>query len=388
LSLLQLVSASVSTLSPVSIVVAPSAPAYVFQPVPGSSVSVSLGPNGTSASVAVNASNTAQLLTNPDFYSSPDYWYCSPGQSISCYWAPSDTGSSGGVVVLYGSASGLLVRDSAFIVQNVTVPDAPLASATLVVVSRDLSSSGLVIHLVEILDASTGQTVYTSIISPGSTYTATSLDVTNYLSPGKTYTIAVGVAVVGLGGFSVDYRVDSVYLYVQTSTYTFSGSVLAVNATSASSPRAVARLVLDTASSAIDQGLNATIYLVNESLAETKPITIVNGAALNTSTDTVLLSPPPPGYSSAHVRLEVSKQSATNSTLHLLLEICPSAGACSYYPLEIVIDPSGRGAAHREAGTVTTGSAVAAGHGDVLEMLRALPVPSLHHLVPIRVGRG
>jgi len=320
----------------------PSEPSYVLLN-PGSlNTTVSLGPSLVSANVTLTASNYAQLVKNPQFYSSPDYWYCSPGSYLSCYWLASDTGAVGGVASISGTIPSLSY-DSALIYQEVSVPNAPIESAYIYVTIRYAADSVYLTYwFAGIYDPATGN-IYGSYSSDTPTsYTTYLVNLTGYVQPGKTYYIIVGVwGLALLGSGSIDFRIDSVYFTVTTQYYVFSNTVLGVNATSSSSPQVYSRLVLSSAS--IEPGLNATIVLVNMSSVKSTAITITNGVAETGTTSWIELAPAVPGYTSGYIYVNVSKPSQVNSTLLLYLETCsgssPGTGACTYYPVQLVIDP-------------------------------------------------
>jgi len=331
----------------------PVEPSYILLDPGAANTTVSLGTSSVSANISVVASNTAQLVKNPQFYSNPDYWYCYPGSYLSCYWLPSDTGSVGGVAEINGTIPAL-DYDQALIYQPIVVPNSPIVSAYLYVTVRyALASRVLTDWFVGLYDPSTGNFYSYTYYTTPSSYTTYVIDVSNVIEPGKTYYVVVGVEGLVLsfsGSGSIDFRVDSVYLNITTLYYTFSNTVLGINATSSSSPTVYARLAIDSAS--LDPGLNATLRLINVSGATTTSIVIVNGSIESADTDWIELSPVQTGYSSGYLQLNVSKQSLVNSTLQLYLEICTGgagSGACAYYPLQIIIDPlntRGHGASH------------------------------------------
>ncbi len=335
-------------------------PGLVLGAVNSTQSSASIGPAGASANVTVVASNTSQLVSNPDFYSSPDYWYCSPGQSLSCYWIPSDTGASGGVAVIYGTLSAG-ESDSAFIYQPVTMPNASIASITMAVRARIASQPILVnwiVYVMGLYDPDTQQYVAYQTFTPTITYQTFTLSINpSSVTPGKQYLVVVGVAVDMSSIVLInteDFRIDSVTLTVSTETATFSGNVLGLNATEGVF---YARLVLVGLNAS--GSLNASITIANLTGYSSTPITISGGEALSGATSFVELNSASnvPGYYTGWVRVEASKGQAGNSTLYLYLEACTApggAGACSYYPLEIVIDPQ-EGVATLSAGASPPG---------------------------------
>ena len=322
--------ALVQTLYPASATAAVSPPAYRLE-------GGVAGPNGTSANVTVEPTRgPLQLLVNPDLYTSQEGWYCSPGSSITCYYLPGDQGASGGAALIYGQSTQTLASDSGYVYQVVEMPNSTISSAVAYVTSRDAGSTGLLVqHQLVVYDLGSQQVVYTAALNPGSTYSTEAVDITGYVQPGKRYAILVGVYVIGLYGFTVDYRVDSVYLYVSTEDYTYTGAPIAVNATSNASAPALAELALLAADA--PPGFNATIYIANATGAETGRITIVNGEPATRATGWVEVSPAPPGYASARVHVSITTNTTDPATLYCYLVVC--SGYCALYPVKLQVNP-------------------------------------------------
>ncbi len=332
---------------PISIGLVPVAPAHVLLAADTPNTTVVLGPNETSANITLIASNQLQILQNPDFYSSPEYWLCIPGNYLSCYWASSDIGASGGIIEIRGTMPTNGTSDAAFIIQEVTIP----ATAQSIVIEARMR-----LALSLFIDSYTwylglydpvAQVLYgTAGTSLGLFYSNISVNLTGYIEPGKTYYALVGISATSSNislpipipiSALIQLNIDGVYVYVNTSTYTFSGSILEVNTTNAT---AWGRLVFSQINS--PENINATIELFNATGASSGKILVVNSVPQNVSTNWVLLGPPPTGYTSGYIWLEASKNEAANSTLYIFLELCyggPGLGACAYYPLSIVIDP-------------------------------------------------
>lgn len=318
---------------------------------PGSSqVSVNISPTRTNATSVVLMSNTAQIVKNPDFYSSPDNWFCaSSTANLSCYWLPSDTGASGGVGNIYGyltppSSSLRLYQYSAYLYTNVTFPATQISSIYLIVRSGYWSEAGIItIYAAGLVDPSTGSTVWSQTLNPGqSSYSTDILSVsTSSVSPGKTYVLAIGLTtyLLGLlGGGLVDFRVDSAYLYVITTNYAYSGPVIKLNNTDSNSY--YARLILY--SSDIDPNLTVNITLKNVNGESSTPIEIKNGSVVQDETSELQLPPPPSGYTSGQIEISGYKPNQTNSTLILSFTYCSEPfemGVCVTYPFKLVLDP-------------------------------------------------
>ena len=332
---------------PIALDLIPIAPSHVLLAPTTPNVTVVLGPNKTSANVTVITSNRLQLLQNPDFYSSPDYWLYIPGNYLSCYWSSSDIGASGGVVQIEGYIPLNGTSDAAFIVQRVTIPT---TAQSVVIEARMRIFTFLIMNYTWYLglyDPETN-TLYGVMNSTGLglTYSDKAVDLTSSIVPGRTYYVLVGINATSYNLSSwlpisilayVQLSIDSVYLYVNTSTYAFSGSVVGINTTNST---AWGRLILTQLSGQSE--INVSLELFNATDASSGKLVVLDGMAQNVSTNWVILGLPPPGYTSGYVMLVASKASPTNSTIYLLLELCyggPGAGACTYYPLSVTIDP-------------------------------------------------
>jgi len=335
--------ASVHAIYPSSLLLRPVRPPLVFLDPGTGGVSVSLDPTRTYASVLVAASNRAQLVKNPDLYSGPDFWYCSPGTYLSCYWLPSDSGASGGVGQIYGRVPASSA-DYASLIQEVAMPPSAITSLTLSLTHRlarrpPASATYYVVGLWD-PEAGTWAWVHYAPIAPSATYSAVSLSIPpGSVEAGETYYLAIGIYVsTWLIPGVLDYRVDSAYLYVETAEYTFSGAALAVNDTDGK--RYYAKLVVRSYSLAPD--LDANITLVNVDGIESTPIVVEGGVLTSSSTSAIYVPPPPPGYSSAHVDVVVAKGSASISTLRLALVYYSASGeggARVEYAIDLAIDP-------------------------------------------------
>lgn len=332
---------------PIALDLIPIAPSHILLAPTTPNVTVVLGSNETSANVTVITSNRLQLLQNPDFYSSPDYWLCIPGNYLSCNWSSSDIDASGRVVQIEGYIPLNGTSDAAFIVQSVTIP----TTAQSIIIEARMKAFSLFVAnytwYLGLYDPETGifyGAVNSTNLNP--TYTDIAVNLTGSIVPGRTYYALVGINAtsynlsswlpISLSAY-IQLSIDSVYLYVNTSTYTFSGAVIGINTTNAT---AWGRLVFSQMSS--QSGLNASLELFNATGASSGKLVVLDGIVQNVSTNWVILGPPPPGYTSGYVMLETSKTSPTNSTIYLLLELCyggPGAGACTYYPLSVTIDP-------------------------------------------------
>ncbi len=318
---------------------APQAPELILMEPSGSNVTVALGP--ARANITVYANRSAQLVYNPNFQSTLDGWYCQPSISLSCYWLPNDKGASGGVAVIGNTNKVVVENESAFILQEITVPDSGIVRASLNVTLKGEWKSSPFYFEVGIWDPQTAAWAWRTSDVPPRKYTVYTWDITPYLQPGKRYIVAIGVNVTRSSRPAL--YVDSVYLTIETDSYTFSQPILAANVTS--NRILYARLELEAATA--DPSLNASLWLVNSTAGETSHITIVNGAPSTTETGWIAVAPSPEGYYALLVRANVSKTSSTNSVIELTLKYCTlpqGMGACVSYPVILTIDPPATGA--------------------------------------------
>ena len=298
-------------------------------------VQASLSPSNTSAEVVVFTSNSQQILYNPDFYSSPDGWLCSAGTNLTCYWLPGDTGASGGVAAI-GGVLPTLSSDSAYVVQEVRMPNASLTQVVMEArVRLSQGIPGLSSYIVGLYDPVNSSLYYTSgLLQTG--YTVVTVNLTGLVEPGGRYYAVVGLYTVSLISFTVEMLIDWVNLYVNTSESTYSGPILKINA----SERIHASLLLKSLDS--PGGLNVEITLTNLTSTST-PITVENSIVTSSSTSEVIFDVPPPGYTSGRINISTSKVQG-NHTLWLELRYCTlpgSLGPCVYYNITLTIDPPG-----------------------------------------------
>ncbi|MEB2836859.1 MAG: hypothetical protein GSR80_000987 [Desulfurococcales archaeon] len=353
--------------------IAPTGPTLTLLPPSNgaNSAVVDLGPNTTSANITVTASDTMQVLANPDFYTTPDDWYCIPGINLTCYYLSSDAGANGGVVEIVSNGA-VTTNDAAFLLQEFQVPT--ISNITEIDVKYNISYLGLGFRLevvAIIYDATTNNTYLYEIFNTSSIYTSFSYNWKNIsvnlpLNATHTYIFAIGVLLNQTNSLLhiallTDVRIDTVYLYVNTETYAFAGIPLIINNT-ASTPR-YAQLVL--VGGNISPDLNCTLSLVssNPNVPQASPIVIQNGEVVSNATGIVELDTGSTLYASGYVELQASKVNATNSTLILLLvyyggpnvtdgeldvvssngtvRLSPYRGVIGFYPIVVTIDPGG-----------------------------------------------
>ena len=326
----------------------PQAPPVVLMPSNNEGITTSLGSNSTSANVTIMCSSEVQVVHNPEFFSNPNYWFKHPGTYLDAHWLPEDIQyqSSGGIIDFTGSLPGF-TTDTVYIWQNISFPESSITNAVLSVTYRVAQNSAYFGYLVvELYNASSGsiawygtQNINGFRVMPYQTYSWT---INNEITPGANLVLIVGIYVESIFQSTVDFRIDSVYLKVTTSGYTYSNIALLINDTT--NHNYYARLALVPQDSELASDLSLNISLIGVYGSSTTPITIVNGALLSDATSALNLSEVPEGYTSAYVRVSASKSTLSNSTLALELIYTTSdeGGAVIVYPLYLIVDPQSR----------------------------------------------
>ena len=325
----------------------PAQPATYFVGV-SSPAQQSIGANGTSASVKatqIAQLNTYQILSNPDFKYTTGWSFWSPiaGTKLSGTYPVSDTSASDGLVAQITGTIPKSRTDEGYLCQDVTLPSGSIASISISATLRLAStppSDATVYYFIGLYDPSTSTWVASTsaAIAPSTTYTTYSLSINPAsVSPGKTYRVCVGVKVsTGTSSvYKVDFRIDSVYMYVTTQEYSFSNALIGVNSTKT----AYAKLVLEAVSGNLGN-LNAEIKVVNYNGASSTPISIVNGAVASWETSWVELPAVPSGYTSAIIYLTSKSTAPVSATLNIYLVVSTGVngtGAIVYYPFVVYI---------------------------------------------------
>lgn len=312
-----------------------------------------IGPNLTSARAVVFASNTTDLVKNPDYYSSADQWYAQIGMYLNVYWAiDSVGGSSGGTAEIYGNLPWFTsMRDSAYVYQLVRTPATTIISATMTVRFRlaripALASAYYVFGVWDPAGNGGWAWVDSRPLSRSARYTTLAFTVTNITS-NRDYLVVGGIIVnTGWVGGTLDYYIDYIQLTLETAEYSFSNSVLDLNVTVGGPYYAW----LTVTGIDAQPDLDCNITLINWTSYRSTPITVSNGVLVTANTSEVLL-PQPPNilYVSGSVEVSMVKGSALNSTINLTLTYCslPSGeGVCVSYPITLVLDPPGMGTAY------------------------------------------
>ncbi|MCE4624938.1 MAG: hypothetical protein F7C35_03625 [Desulfurococcales archaeon] len=335
-----MLSASIFTYDTTHLTIIESTPPLWFE-LPTSTADVALGPNSTSATINITLSGTAELLQNPDFYYDADPWrYAANNASLYAYWLSSDTGSSGGVVVIYGdiTSSGTYY---AVLLQNFTVPfptNTLNMSIRYMVESVPILSLNYLIYGIDEWNGTAWVNIYNSYTSLGRTSAYTDYNVTlnlpATLQPGVTYRFWFGVYsyVYFYITRSLDFRADWAMLLLTSGYYAFAGEAVRINDTKT----VYARLYVYNFTSNASK-LNATIYLDNET-SRTTSITVINGNLTQSSTSWIRLDPPPnPLYVSGKI-IVLANDTVTGESIVLRGFLQYSSGGYAvYYPVTITI---------------------------------------------------
>jgi len=357
--------------APLSTYTVPVSPPLILLDPNVTGVAVSLGANLSSAEAVVIGSNLADLVKNPDFFSSADQWYASPGNYLSVYWAVDSVGgSSGGTAEIAGQVPGsfwTVTTDSAFVWQPIRTPPATITSATMTVRYRLATLTGIAsaTYVFGVWDpaGNGGWAWYTTgSLSTSTTYTAQTFTVSN-ITGDKDYLVVAGIVVsTWLTNSNVDYYIDYLQLTIQTVEYTFSNSVIDLNVTSGGPYYAW----LTVTGLSTQPDLNCNITLMNWTSYRSEPIIIENGSLITNRTSEVEIPAPPSAlYVSGTIEVSMVKNSALNSTINLILTYCTlpgGGGACVSYPINLTLDPpqATEQAQYNQARTSDDGVAVTA----------------------------
>jgi len=355
LFLFPLAGSSVFNYSPGDLNVSPIPPPVVFYDpnVPG--VSVTLGPNSTSANVLVKASNAPyDILVNGEF-NGPNPWIFIPGTVLtSAVVAPVYAGRVG--VARISGTSPLGSNDIAFLYQTITWPSFPILSGLFeiefCVDVAPLGFFGLYQYGIGyvIIDAATNlivtqggiTNVVVNNVCTSLNWNTLSLGVNiGAMVPGNQYYFALQFRIREIfgSGYSVSFNVDNVSLILTPNQPVFQGIVLYANV---SSGVYNSSLSLVSFSSVGVSDLNIT--LKNNTVAQySSPLSIDNNVVVSSATSELIITPVPPGYYSLEIHLSsiVDIGGSISSTLYFIYRV--NQGVYVYYPVNItVVDPPNR----------------------------------------------
>ncbi|MGC9069128.1 MAG: hypothetical protein ACP5IZ_09175 [Thermoprotei archaeon] len=275
---------------------------------------------------------------NPDFYANPDYWYCSSGKYLSCYYLTSDIGASGGVGQIYGTIP-TYTTDQAYFIQSITFPQATIISITMSARLRYVSSPrfSTYYYIFGLYDPVSNSWVSYTYGTPTRTYTTYTLTINpSSVSAGRTYYVVAGGNITTTRRSGVyDLRYDSVYLTITTAEYVFSGVVLGVNNTDVKSY--FAKLVLQGVGGVLGD-LSANVTLENLNGVVSSPISIVSGSVVLSETSEVAVPQGISGYNSLWVRVNAKTTQVISGSLYILFVYCSvsgGGGVCEYYPITL-----------------------------------------------------
>jgi len=346
----------------------PQPPPLVLLDPQSPNVNVVLGPNNTWANVTVKATTAyTEITKNGGFDTSPNGWLYgyavySGNSVIAAYWnqtysylAPGATGVVLLYMRLYGTGFFNRVNSSVYLVQNVTMPNTPLGSIELNVTYFSNYTTASIASLTSYsvfaeLIASNGSVVWGGSITVTTTLNswnnATFTIPTTSVVPGETYTLLVGANAYGvtinlpwssyISNITVLQFFDSIRLYVKPLYPAFSGAILAINVTSGTYDVGVSVESLNVVGAGSS---NVTLYVANLSGGVSSPINVTSNTLVSGSTSSVIMTVPPPGYSSGLVHLSTAIYST--NIVNILLKLRYSVGGVTVtYPVNLtIIDP-------------------------------------------------
>ncbi len=360
-----------------------SPPITFYDPgVPG--VTVSLGPNSTSASITVKASTQPfDIVANSDFIG-PSPWLFIPGTDLtSATVLPSYLGRVG---VANISGSGSLFSgytDSAFLYQQITWPTTPIlfANVYLEACVEYAVTSGFSILLLDatvfVVDANTLAVVdsLTFILDVGSSSTCTwntytgGLNVAAY-TPGGTYYFLIRYRVQSLftlfgGAYYARFYTNLANITVAPANPTFLGIFLLANASTG-----IYNASLSLVSASFTGNVDANIWLRNNTVqVQSSSITITASTIVTSQTSELVVTTVPPGYYSLEMWLDTTISPGSSATLNLVLKYRIQDGVYVEYPIQLnIVDPPERGGRSAEP------------PGNVFRILSIEPPPYIDYL--------
>ncbi|OYT50864.1 MAG: hypothetical protein B6U76_12005 [Desulfurococcales archaeon ex4484_217_2] len=301
-------------------------------------VTVTLGPNRTSALVSIKTLiSDVELTYNSNFYLGPDGWYFIPGAYLTnAYWLPSYQGALG-VIEIYGTISGH-DGDVAALLQNITIPSTSLSSLTEEIVyyypSRPLSVCYV---LGGLYDWETGIMVFSDgarCVENSWSEAIFKID-PSVVEPGKTYGLVAGILIYNLflpQTYYVYY--DRIELVAKTENPVYGGNWLL---SSSDSGNYRGKLVVT--ESTFSGEVNATIRLASVEGHTSTPIVIRESTVVAGETSEIPFSEPPSGYNSLYFKVDASLEPGSSCTLGLKF-VFRTEGAIAEYPITLSIhDP-------------------------------------------------
>ncbi len=343
-----LIQASVYVYYPFSSRIYAVAPPIIYVDPESANTQVSLGPNATSAAVVAKAqASTLEISYNSGFDNDPNGWYFAPGSYLSsATWLASASDgytTEYGVIEVYGYVPRL-TSDTAFVLQYVTIPDAPLSSLTATVklfATYSGSGFGLLRFQVGLYDPEASTTVWSSFTTTApSTWNTYSYTISaSSVTPGKTYIfyIAVNAYVISFfsGGYAYFY-IDLLRLDASLLNPYYTNVYLLANVTDGQTYES--RLVL--VSLDYTGAPNITVKLVNINNIESTPIVVSQGTVVSSSTNWIETPPATSGYTSLRLHLDASIEAGTYANMTLLYQYRLGNGVIVTYPLQLnVTDP-------------------------------------------------
>ena len=338
LSIIVPIYGSVYAYMPLTVFLNPISPPVWFVDPQEGQVTVTLGPNRTSALVSIKTLiSDVELTYNGDFYLGPDGWYFIPGAYLTnAYWLPSYQGALG-VIEIYGTIPGY-TGDVAALLQNITIPSTSISSLTEEIVyyypSRPLSVCYV---LGGLYDWESGTLVFSDGVQcVENSWSEAIFNIDpSVVEPGKTYGLIAGILIYNFflpQTYYVYY--DRVELVAQTENPVYSGNWLL---SSSDSGNYRGKLVVT--ESTFSGEVNATIWLVSVEGHTSTPIVIRESTIVAGETSEIPFSEPPSGYNSLYFKIDTSLEPGSSCTLELKF-VFRTEGAIAEYPITLSIhDP-------------------------------------------------
>ena len=307
----------------------------------------SIGPNRTSFKVEIKASTTPyELTTNGNYTGGPAPWLFIPGTYLdTAIWFPNRLGRDG--VIMINGTINVDTVDAASIIQQITWPTQPIASATLDIgYYASTVTSGFAFALLyigyRIIPVGGGAPVDSgsTSIAIGSWNTVSFPINVAALTPGADYFLLIDViarVIIFFGGIAyVEFNLDYSILTVTPLRPSFSGAFGHAN-TSIRSYNVSLYIV----SVSANGNANVSIWLRNHTASvDSTKIIIINSIVVSDSTNKISIAPVPPGYLALDLLIDTTIDPTASITIDLIMRVEVEDNVYVEYPMIIFIyDP-------------------------------------------------